>query len=147
LWEKRRQHVFEAGELPALQECEKVKDGIDVVWIVFKEQLILFQAGMRSTPDKGQRRVWLIQQAPQVQMFYPLLNRLVGQPRTLHPASLAWPPHTDPLVVRFDLLPPVLKWGIQLFFAPVECNFERPDLLVEPRWPRFIILGCTRTPA
>ena len=36
---------FEAGELPALQECEKIKDGIDVVRVVFIEQLILFQAG------------------------------------------------------------------------------------------------------
>jgi len=45
-----------------------------------------------------------------------LLNRLVVQPGTVDPESRALPPHPDPLVVRVDPLPPVRKWGTQLFF-------------------------------
>jgi hypothetical protein len=34
-----------------------------------------------------------------------------------------------------------------VFFAPVEFDFEGPELLVESRWPRFIILGRARASA
>ena len=70
-------------------------------------------------PIQGAACVWRIQPAHQVQIFYTLLYRLGVQPRTIHPEYLAWPPHTDPLVVRFDPLPPGLKWEIQLFFLPL----------------------------
>jgi hypothetical protein len=50
------------------------------------------------------------------------------------------PPHADLLVVRFDPVPPVLKRIIQLFFEPVEFDFELADLLVESRLQRLLIL-------
>jgi hypothetical protein len=49
-------------------------------------------------------------------------------------------------MVRVDPWPPVLKRGLQLFFEPVELDFEWADRLVQSRAPRLIILGNTPSP-
>jgi hypothetical protein len=48
--------------------------------------------------------------------------------------------------MRFDPLPSVLKRVIQLFFKPVELDFELADLLVQSRSQRLVILGNTPSP-
>jgi hypothetical protein len=51
-----------------------------------------------------------------VQILHALVHWLVGQACAVHPEPLALPPHADPLVMRLNPLPPLVKGAIQLVF-------------------------------
>lgn len=100
----------------------------------------------RAAPHPGERaaRVLLIQQAHQLQILRTFLDRLVVQPGAVQPQQLALPPQTDLAVVRLDQLALLRKRLIQLFFAPVDFDFELADRLVELRAPGLFILSGPR---
>jgi hypothetical protein len=78
--------------------------------------LVTQPGGHAPHPIQGATRLLFIQPSHQGQMLHALVHRLVVQACAVHPTPLAWPPHAELLVMRFDPLPPLFKWAIQLFF-------------------------------
>ena len=78
--------------------------------------LVTQPGGHAQHPIQGATRLRLIEPSPQVQILHALVYRLVVQASAVHPEQLAWPPHAELFVVRFDPLPPLFKRAIQLFF-------------------------------
>ena len=76
--------------------------------------LVTQPGGHTQPPIKGAARVRLIQPAHDVQILHALVHWLGGQACAVHPEPLALPPHADPLVMRLNPLPPLVKGAIQL---------------------------------
>jgi hypothetical protein len=83
-----------------------------------------------------------------MQILGPFLLRLVGVARPRQPKQFALPRDTERRVIGFDQRAFGLTRGLQLFFQPVELDFELADLLVELGLQRFVLavvavaVGC-----
>jgi hypothetical protein len=95
---------------------------------------------------KWRSRVLLIEQSHQEQVLGALPSRLVIEARAGKSDQFALTAEADRIVVRLDQLSLLISRADQLFFEPVELNFELADLLVEFRFESFFFLGAAFSP-